>query len=146
MLKLTRPFGRRQTALFFLHIRSSMQAHGEIRCSYRTGSFVKLQGRHGHGSVPFGVLDFLQLLGLVSCELGMRLPSLPCEFGYWSRHPITSQLPIPQQSFLSTSLRKARRSSCRREHFLASRMKDDPQSELQFLNLHIGTRGYMGSA
>jgi hypothetical protein len=69
---------------------------------------------------------------------------VPSEFGYWSRHPIASHL-ANSPSF-STSLRKARRSSCRREHFLASRMKDNPQSELQLPNLRIGTRGYLGSS
>jgi hypothetical protein len=117
-------FRKAASTLFFMHITSSMQAHGEIR--------YLLQGRHGQG---------LSHLGFP--------PGAPA---FWiSKHAnlgrdcqedsaIGPDIPSLLSPSFSTSLRKARRSSCR------NRMKDDPQSELQLLKLRIGTRGYMGSA
>jgi hypothetical protein len=118
-------FRKAASTLFFMHIRSSMQAHGgEIRYYCRVGT-----------DRVFPILDFP--------------PGAPA---FWiSKHTnlgrdcqedsaIGPDIPSLLSPSFSTSLRKARRSSCR------NRTKDDPQSELQLLKLRIGTRGYMGSA
>jgi hypothetical protein len=44
-------FRKAASALFFLHIRSSMQAHGEIRYDTCIVPAV-FMGRHGHRSLP----------------------------------------------------------------------------------------------